>query len=161
MLWPFTDWGTSAIYTGHNHLYERILTNGLNYVTVGLGGDRIDGFVTPLAGSLSRYNTTYGAVRLVVTETNLVSEFINIFNEVIDRFTLEALPARLSLQWISGVPRLDLAGSPGHSYITEASTDLQDWTGISTNLLATPSTNIVETRHSGHPTQFYRARNGR
>jgi hypothetical protein len=30
----------------------------LNYITVGLGGDRINGFVTPVAGCLSRYNTT-------------------------------------------------------------------------------------------------------
>jgi hypothetical protein len=161
MLWPFTEWGTSVIYTGHNHLYERILTNGLNYITVGLGGDRIDGFVTPLAGSLSRYNTTYGAARMVVTETNFVSEFINIFNEVIDRFILEALPARLSLQWIADALRLDLAGTPGRSYITEASTNLLNWTPISTNYLTTASTNIVNTDHRGHPTRFYRAINWR
>ncbi len=161
MLWPFTEWGASVIYTGHNHLYERILTNGLNYITVGLGGDRIDGFVTPIAGSLSRYNTTYGAVRLVVTETNFVSQFINIFNQVIDTFILEALPARLSLQWISGVPRLDLAGSPGHSYITEASTNLTNWTSISTNLLSTASTNIANTGHTGYSSKFYRSVNWR
>ena len=43
MLWPFTQWGANAVYTGHNHLYERVLTNNLNYVTIGLGGGRIDG----------------------------------------------------------------------------------------------------------------------
>jgi hypothetical protein len=133
----------------------------LNYVTIGLGGDRIDGFVTPVAGSLSRYNSTYGAVRLVVTETNFVSDFINIFNQVIDTFTLEARPARLSLQWIGGLPRLGLAGSSGHSYITEASTNLIDWTSISTNHLTTASTNIVDTGYSGHPSRFYRAINWR
>ena len=161
MLWPFTAWGASAIYTGHNHQYERILTNALNYVTIGLGGGRIDGFVTPLPGSVSRYNTTYGAVRLVVTETNFVSDFINIFDQVIDTFTLEARPARLVLQGIGGVPRLELAGSPGHFYVTEASTNLRDWLAISTNRLATPSTNIVDTGYGGQPTRFYRARNGR
>jgi tartrate-resistant acid phosphatase type 5 len=157
MLWPFTQWGVSAIYTGHNHLYERILTNGINYVTVGLGGDRIDNFVTPLPGSLSRYNTTYGAVKLVVTETNFVSQFINIFNEVIDTFTLEAQRARLTLQWVGGVPRLDIEGSSGRSYITEASTNLIDWTSISTNRLSTPSTNVVNTAHASRPANFYRA----
>ena len=161
MLWPFTEWGASAIYTGHNHLYERILTNGLNYVTIGLGGGRIDGFVTPLAGSLSRYNTTYGAVRLVVTETNFVSEFINIFNQVIDTFTLEALPARLSLRWDGGKPRIDLAGSPGHSYITEVSTNLIHWTPIATNRLASTTTNFVDAGFPGHPARFYRAANWR
>jgi hypothetical protein len=159
MLWPFTEWGASIIYNGHNHLYERVLTNGLNYITIGLGGDRIDGFVTPTAGSLSRYNTTYGAVRLKVTETNFVSDFINIFNEVIDTFTLEALPARLSLRWSNGQPSIDLFGTPGHPYITEASTNLIHWTTISTNRLVSTSTNLVDASFSGHPTRFYRTSN--
>jgi len=47
--------GVTAIFAGHNHLYERIYTNGLNYTTIGLGGDRIDGFYAPvLLGSLVR-----------------------------------------------------------------------------------------------------------
>lgn len=161
MLWPFTQWGASAIYTGHNHLYERVLTNGLNYVTVGLGGDRIDGFVAPVAGSLSRYNATYGAVRLIVTETNFTSQFINISNQVIDTFTLEAKPARLSLQLSSGLLRLDLAGSPGHSYITESSTTLTNWTAIATNVLSTPATNVISSSATGSTSRFYRSVNWR
>jgi hypothetical protein len=161
MLWPFTEWGAAAIYTGHNHLYERILTNGINYVTIGLGGGRIDGFVTPVAGSLSRYNATYGAVRLQVTETNFVSDFINIFGEVIDTFTLEALPARLSLRWSNGEPRIELFGTPGHPYITEVSTNLIHWTPIATNRLVSTSTNLVESGFSGHDARFYRASNWR
>src|SRR5437867_4061245 len=38
MLWPFTEWGATAIYKGHNHLYERVLTNGSTYVTIALVG---------------------------------------------------------------------------------------------------------------------------
>lgn len=161
MLWPFAQFGASAIYTGHNHLYERVLTNGLNYVTIGLGGGRIDGFVTPVAGSLSRYNTTYGAVRLKVTETNFVSDFINIFNQVIDTFTLEALPARLSLRWSGGQPRIDLYGTPGHPYITEVSTNLIHWTPIATNRLVSASTNLMDASFGGHSARFYRASNWR
>jgi hypothetical protein len=161
MLWPFDKWGTSVIYTGHNHLYERVLTNGLNYVTVGLGGGRIDGFVTPIAGSLSRYNATYGAVRVKVTETNLVSDFINIFGEVIDTFTLSAVPPRLSLRWSNDQPRIDLFGTPGHPYITEASTNLKHWISIATNRLVSTSTNILDPNFSGHSARFYRASNWR
>lgn len=159
MLWPFEQWGASAVYAGHNHHYERVLTNGLNYVTIGLGGGRIDGFVAPIAGSMSRYNTTYGAVRLKVTETNLVSDFINVFNEVIDSYTLSAHPARLSLHWSDGQPRINLEGTQGHPYITEASTDLIQWTPVSTNRLASTSTNLTDASFSRHPTRFYRASN--
>jgi hypothetical protein len=161
MLWPFTEWGATVIYCGHNHLYERILTNGINYVTVGLGGDRIDTFVTPLPGSLSRYNTTYGAIRLKITETNFVSQFINIFNEVIDTFTLEAVPARLSLRWANSAPQLDLTGSPGHSYITEVSTNLIHWTPLATNRLTSGSTTVPDPSFNGHSARFYRAINWR
>lgn len=161
MLWPFTQWGATAIYTGHNHLYERVLTNGLNYVTIGLGGGRIDGFTTPVAGSLSRYNTTYGAVRLRVTETNFVSDFINISNQVVDSYTLEFLPARLSVSWTNAAPRLGLTGTSGRTYITEASTNLIAWTPIVTNLLSGTSTNVLDTGFTGHRARFYRAKNGR
>lgn len=161
MLWPFTELGATAIYTGHNHLYERVLTNGLNYVTIGLGGVRIDGFVTPVAGSVSRYNTTYGAVRLTVTETNFVSEFINIFNEVIDSYTLVFLPGRLSLQWTSDMPRLELNGTPGRSYITEVSTNLITWTPLATNRLVSAWTTVLDTGYQSQPARFYRTKNGR
>jgi len=161
MLWPFTEWGASAIYTGHNHHYERILTNGLNYVTIGLGGGRIDGFVTPVAGSLSRYNAAYGAVRLVVTETNFVSDFINVSGEVIDSFTLQALPARLVLRWSDGQPTIELQGTPGHPYITEVSSDLFHWTPIATNRLSSTSTNLMDTKFGSRPASFYRASNWR
>lgn len=161
MLWPFTDWGATAIYAGHNHLYERVLTNGLNYVTIGLGGDRIDGFVTPVAGSMSRYNATYGAVRLVVTETNFVSEFINIFDQVIDALTLEAPRARLALQWTNSLPAITLNGPPRHTYITEASTNLIQWTPIATNLLLTASTNVSDSGAINQSARFYRARTER
>jgi hypothetical protein len=160
MLWPFTEWGTSAIYTGHNHQYERVLTNGLNYVTIGLGGGRIDGFVTPIAGSIVRYNITYGAVRLTVTETNFSSDFINIFGEVIDSFKLHALPAQLALSW-DGEPRLELTGTPGHPYLLEASTNLVHWTPLSTNRLVSASTNLTDDSYWQHPTRFYRAGNWR
>lgn len=96
-----------------------------------------------------------------MTETNLVSDFINIFNQVTDTFTLEAVPARLSLRWSNGQPRIDLVGTPGHPYITEASTNLIHWTPISTNRLVSTSTNLSDARFSGQPTRFYRASNWR
>jgi hypothetical protein len=162
MLWPFTEWGASVIYAGHNHLYERIYTNSLNYVTIGLGGDRIDSFYSPvLPGSLARYNTTYGAGRLIVTETNLISQFINISNQVIDTFTLEAVPAQLALRWVDGQPQIQLRGTPGRNYIVEAAGDLTGWVAVSTNTAMVEATNVFDLKFSNQPTRFYRAVNGR
>ena len=162
MLWPFPEWGATAIFAGHDHVYERVLTNGVNYAIIGLGGDRIDNFyAVPTAGSMARYRTTYGAGKLVVTETNFVFQFINIFHDVIDGYTLEAMPARLALGWTSGSPTIALWGSPGRSYITEASADLQDWHPFATNTLVSGFTNVLDPGGLGEPTRFYRARTGR
>jgi hypothetical protein len=162
MLWPFTAWGTTAVFAGHNHLYERILTNGLNYVTIGLGGDRIDGFYSPiLAGSLARYNATYGAGRISVTDTNFIFQFINISNQVIDTFTLEAVPARLALSWAGGQPQIQLSGSAGHTYITQATANLKDWLAISTNTIPSGSTTFFDPGFVNQPSRFYRVVNGR
>jgi hypothetical protein len=38
MQWPFARWGADLVLTGHDHLYERIRVDGLNYVVNGLGG---------------------------------------------------------------------------------------------------------------------------
>ncbi|MCX6904957.1 MAG: metallophosphoesterase [Verrucomicrobia bacterium] len=183
MLWPFTAWGPAAIFVGHNHLYERVWTNGLNYTTIGLGGDRIDSFYSiPTAGSVARYNATYGAGKLVVTETNFVFQFINIFNQVIDSYTLLANPAQLALRWTGGQPQINWCGGPGRTYIIEASVNLADWvpvstTGrayiieasmnlvdwvpVSTNSSPLGCTNILDSTFVGQPARFYRAVNGR
>lgn len=158
MLWPFTEWGATAIFAGHDHVYERVLTNGLNYCIIGLGGDRIDGFTTPIAGSQARYNTTYGAGKLVVTETNFVFQFINIFNQVIDSYTLEHMPARLSVHRTNSLPRVGISGSPGRHYVTLASTNLEYWSPVATNT-AGIGTNVLDPAWTNHSRRYYRAVN--
>jgi hypothetical protein len=90
-----------------------------------------------------------------------VSDFINIFNEVIDSYTLEFLPARLSLQWPSDPPRIELNGTPGRSYTTEVSTNLNTWTPIATNRLESVPATVLDTGYQGQPGRFYRAKSGR
>jgi hypothetical protein len=38
MQWPFQQWGASAVLTGHDHLYERLLVGGFTYFVAGAGG---------------------------------------------------------------------------------------------------------------------------
>ena len=38
LQWPFKEWGADAVLTGHNHIYERLVIDGLNYTVNGLGG---------------------------------------------------------------------------------------------------------------------------
>src|SRR5262245_8735283 len=37
MQWPFQQWGATAVLSGHDHAYERVLINGFPYFVNGLG----------------------------------------------------------------------------------------------------------------------------
>ena len=95
MIWPFREWGATAVLCGHDHLYERVVTNGLTYFVVGTGGDRLDPFRPPFtAGSAARYNRSHGALRIDATETNLLFRFFTIKRQLIDSYQIKAEAAR-------------------------------------------------------------------
>lgn len=87
--WPYAAWGIDAVLAGHDHVYERLLVDGLLYFTNGLGGqpDRY-WFPNVLPESQFRYRETHGAMRVTATETTLTFEFINVNGEVLDTYTL-------------------------------------------------------------------------
>jgi hypothetical protein len=86
MRWPFATWGATMVLAGHDHVYARLLTNGLTYIINGLGGDDIGSLGSPAPGSMSRYSGDFGALRVEASATNLVSHFINRNNTIIDTF---------------------------------------------------------------------------
>jgi tartrate-resistant acid phosphatase type 5 len=160
MQWPFKQWGATALITGHDHIYERMLRDGMTYMLIGIGGDRLDPYGTLDPYSQVRYNATYGALRIDATETNILFRAINKTNSLIDTLTFEALPARLQLiNW--GPPtQLRLFGSTGQSYVTEASANLTGWTAVSTNLPVAGSVIVTDSSSSAFQSRFYRARLG-
>ena len=93
MNWPFREWGANAVLAGHDHIYERIHTNGLVYFVNGLGGDSRDQFHYPLvAGSQRQFSGDFGAMHVRATETNLVFRFITQRNAKIDEHWMIAPP---------------------------------------------------------------------
>ena len=93
MKWPFKEWGASAVLSGHDHIYERIFTNGLTYFVCGTGGDRLDLLREPLvAGSQFQHTNEYGAMRIDATESNLSFRFVNTNGVVIDTHMLTVKP---------------------------------------------------------------------
>ena len=74
---------------GHDHLYERLVADGLLYLTNGLGGNSTKyDFVTTLPESRSRYNAAHGALLVQATSEWIRFEFINTYGEVVDQATL-------------------------------------------------------------------------
>lgn len=93
MDWPFKQWGASAVLSGHDHIYERVFTNGLNYFVCGTGGSRLDQVVEPLvAGSQFHHTNEYGALRIDATETNLTVRFITVNGKIIDTHVMKTEP---------------------------------------------------------------------
>ena len=160
MRWPFKEWGATVVFSGHDHIYERMLRDGMTYIVDGIGGDRIDPFGTFDPYSQVRYNAAYGAVRIDATETNILFQCINTNGVVVDTLRFEALPARLEVVASSLPFQLRLNGSAGQNYITEASTDLLSWTPISTNSPASGGVIVTDPQSPGFTSRFYRARLG-
>jgi tartrate-resistant acid phosphatase type 5 len=90
LQWPFAEWGASAVLSGDDHLYERLLVEGLPYFVVGLGGAVIHDFAQPLPESVVRYNADYGAMRLDASSESITFAFYTRTGELVDSYTLEA-----------------------------------------------------------------------
>lgn len=93
MDWPFAQWGATAVFSGHEHDYERLTEHGIPYFVDGLGGESITGFKTPVPGSQVRYAGNYGGMLLDASSTSITFQFINISGTVIDSFTLGTVTA--------------------------------------------------------------------
>jgi hypothetical protein len=88
MRWPFREWGATAVLGGHDHVYERLLIDGLPYFINGLGGGPIYSFENNLDGSQVRYNADYGAMRVEATSSKMTFQFVNRSGEVIDTYEI-------------------------------------------------------------------------
>lgn len=86
--WDFS--GADFVFSGHNHVYERLDNgDGSIYITNGLGGSPKYGFGTALTGSDFRYNSDFGAGKLIATPTRLVWRFYDKLGAEIDEYVLE------------------------------------------------------------------------
>ena len=89
MQWKFKEWGATLAFSGHDHVYERIIRDGFPYITIGTSGNPdLYEFHTPCEGSAVRYRDDYGAIRVEVTTDTLILEYITRKNIIIDHFIL-------------------------------------------------------------------------
>jgi tartrate-resistant acid phosphatase type 5 len=90
MQWPFQEWGASAVLTGHEHNYERLLISNFPYFVVGLGGRSIYEFGAPIPGSVVRYNEDFGAMLVDADASAMTFRFYSRFGALVDSYTLLA-----------------------------------------------------------------------
>ena len=92
MQWPYQAWGADAVLSGHDHVYERIVLNGLPYFVNGAGGASLYTFGTPAPGSEVRYSSDYGAMLIEASEASVTFQFITRTGLIIDTYTIGAAP---------------------------------------------------------------------
>jgi len=92
LQWPFQQWGASAVLSGHEHDYERILHDGIPYMVNGLGGESVYSFGTPVTGSQIRFNATFGAQLIEADINHITFQFYSIAGggTLIDSYTVNA-----------------------------------------------------------------------
>ncbi len=88
LQWPYARWGASAVFSGHDHTYERIHHDGIPYFVNGLGGKSLYPFGTAVAGSQVRYNANYGAMLVDALTDSIVFQFITRAGVTVDRTVL-------------------------------------------------------------------------
>jgi Ca2+-binding RTX toxin-like protein len=112
MQWPFEQWGATAVLSGHDHDYERVLRDDnadgtmMPYFVAGLGGAGKYTFADPpVDGSAARYNADWGTMLVQASEESITFEFISVTGggTLVDSYTID-LPAG------SGAPPLFSAG---------------------------------------------------
>ncbi len=88
LQWPFAEWGVDAVLSGNDHVYERIVLDGMPYFVSGLGGRSLYGFGTPVDGSQERYANDFGVLVVRACDSRLAFEFHSISEGIVDRFSL-------------------------------------------------------------------------
>jgi hypothetical protein len=88
LQWPYGAWGASAVLAGHDHLYERIIRDGVPYFVNGAGGYTLYSFAAPVAGSALRFNADFGAMLVEVDQNGALFRFITRSGVIVDSHTV-------------------------------------------------------------------------
>ncbi len=91
MQWDFAGMGINLVIAGHDHIYERIETDGVTYVVNGSGGKGLYACSSPrVAGSIVCDDSHFGALLLSASDSQLTARMIATDGTVIDEFVAPA-----------------------------------------------------------------------
>lgn len=122
MQWPFRAWGASAVLSGHDHDYERVVRDGIPYFVNGAGGRSLYPFwIFHVSGSQVRYNDDYGAMLVEASLSSIVYKFVTRDGSVVDTYRVAAAnlqapaPPAVVITSVSK-KEIDLAWAAGDCY---------------------------------------------
>lgn len=127
MRWPFKEWGADVVLTGHDHVYERLLIDGLPYFVNGVGGGELYNFQNILPQSLVRFNKDFGAMRVEASSLYMRFRMFSRTGILVDEYVIGAKAAS-----VTSITRL--APSPTNSGLVRYQITFSDSvTGVDTS----------------------------
>src|SRR5207253_8588421 len=92
---PFQAWGASAVVSGHDHFYERLIEdNNFPYFVVGTGGAGLEAPPASLIAGSKVQASLWGALKVDASPCQITLSFVNTAGTVLDKFTMNyVLPA--------------------------------------------------------------------
>ena len=88
LQWPYGEWGATAVLAGHDHIYERIVRDGIVYFVNGLGGSIRYAAGKPVEGSQARYDDDFGAMLIEADSSQITFRFTTRAGQLIDSYTI-------------------------------------------------------------------------
>lgn len=85
----FTRAGVTAVFSGHDHTYQRIVRGGVSYVVTGGGGAPLYEWRHPIPG-VQAFSSTYNWVSLALTPSSALLSSYSIEGALLDRAELTA-----------------------------------------------------------------------
>ena len=152
LQWPFAAWGADAVLSGHAHVYERVMKDGIPFITNGLGGDSTGSFNTAIAGSAVRFGDDYGALRITANASALTFEFITRRGVVIDTFTMGQQPQPTPTPTPTATPSPTPSPSPTP---TPTPTAPSAPTGLSATTISNSQINLSWTDNANNEDGFH------
>ena len=96
MRWPFKEWGADVVLAGHDHIYERLLVDGLPYFVNGIGGGEIYRFENILPQSQSHFNGDFGAMRVEASSLYMRFRMFTRTGTLVDEYVIGAKAASVA-----------------------------------------------------------------
>jgi tartrate-resistant acid phosphatase type 5 len=90
LQWPFAAWGADLVISGHDHVYERLVSDGIPYVVDGFGGASLYPFAStgPIPESVVQWDSSWGAMFIDADTVGCEVTAMSAEGVVIDRFSL-------------------------------------------------------------------------
>ena len=124
LQWPFEAWGATAVFSGHDHHYERLTVGTIPYFVNGAGGRRLYPLGSPLPETEVAYDDDFGAMLMQVDNTQIRYEFFNRRGVLIDSYLQDNGASDGTLSRQIAISNDDAEeGSDGRVYLS--STDLE------------------------------------